>query len=61
MPAVRVLEADPEPERRLAAEERVSSVDRLRRLQTTAGNRAVGRLLARAPYDAKLAETASVV
>jgi hypothetical protein len=65
MQAVRLFDADPEPERRRGAEEGpvglVSSVDAVRRLQATAGNRAVGRLLSRAPYDVKLAETASVV
>jgi hypothetical protein len=60
-----VARSGPEAERRRGAEEGpagvVSSLDVVRRLQATAGNRAVGRLLARAPYDAKLAETASVV
>ena len=33
----------------------------LRRLQSSVGNRAMGRLLARLPYDAKLADSASVI
>ncbi len=39
----------------------LSSADTVRRLQTTAGNRAVGRLLARKPYEAGLATSDSVV
>jgi hypothetical protein len=66
--AVLQFDANPERERPRGAQARIespagllSSVDTVRRLQATAGNRAVGRLLARAPYDDKLAETGSVV
>jgi hypothetical protein len=60
--------AELEPEHGRGGEERsrgpigpVVSTDTVRRLQTTAGNRAVRRLLARVPYEEQLATSESVV
>jgi hypothetical protein len=59
-----VLESElaaPREERHRVPTARGVSADTVRRLQATAGNRAVRRLLSRVPYDAKLAQSDSVV